>query len=402
MNSPILFGYLLRGALRALAKPLATALAALALLTVSVAADDLKTTAPMAYMLAPESGTLLFAKEQDTKFSPGSLVKVMTAATVFKALADGTATDDKLCTVSEHAWRTGGAPSRTATMFAALKSEIPISDLLRGLLVHNANDAAIILAECLSGTEADFAKQMNAYAGEIGMANSLFINPTGFVQDDQQNQNHTTVRDMVLLAREILSEHADRYSLFTEPEFTWNNIYQRNRNPLLGEIRDMDGLGAGQDDKDGYSALVSVERDGRRVIAAIAGAPSANARIAAVREVIEGAWTFYTVKKLYAKGDTVADARIHDGTVSTVELVPAEDVDVLLPRGETLDYRLRVVYSGPLIAPVASGMKVGELLVLGKDGIVHRTPLVTNAEVGRGDMQARALDGLRELLFGWF
>ncbi|WP_417668568.1 D-alanyl-D-alanine carboxypeptidase family protein [Roseibium sp.] len=373
----------------------------LAAATSALKADDLTTNAPIAYLVEPKSGSILFAKERDRTFAPGSLTKVMTAATVFKALSDGEISDDRLCAVSEHAWRTGGAPSRTSTMFAAIKSEIPVIDLLRGLLIHNANDAAIILAECLDGSEAAFAKRMNDHARSIGMDRSRFVNPTGFEPEAGEPGSETSARDLTLLAEDILIRHSDYYGLFSEPEFTWNRIFQRNKSPLLGEIRDLDGLGAGQSDADGYSALVSVERGGRRVIAVVAGLESDKARLAAVRRLIEGAWTFFQVRTLYAKGETVADARVHDGTQATVPLTPVDDVAVLLPNGETLDYRLRVVYSGPLVAPVEAGVKVGELRVLGRDGIVHRTPLITGGDVPRAELSARAIDGLKELLFGW-
>ncbi|MEP2438132.1 MAG: D-alanyl-D-alanine carboxypeptidase family protein, partial [Roseibium sp.] len=364
-------------------------------------AETLATRAPIAFLSAPENGTVLFAKNADKAFDPGSLVKVMTAATVFEALAVGDVQKDSLCKVSEHAWRTGGAPSRGATMFAAIKSEVAVEDLLAGLLVHNANDAAIILAECLEGSEGSFAQRMNAYAEMIGMRSSHFINPTGFAPGEGQPLAKTTARDLARLATVILDKHAVYYGLFAQPEFTWNKIYQRNKNPLLGEIRQLDGLGAGQS-ADGYAGLASVERNGRRVIAAVAGLSSDKNRLTAMREVVEGAWDYFQVQTLFNRGDEIAQARVFGGSVSYVPLQAVSDVDVLLPLGGTLDYRLRVVYSGPLSVPVKAGDIVGELRVVGKDGIVHRTKLATASDVEPGDTAARALDGLNELLFGWF
>ncbi|WP_209003764.1 D-alanyl-D-alanine carboxypeptidase family protein [Labrenzia sp. CE80] len=373
-----------------------------ALVTATFAfAETLASRAPIAFLSAPENGTVLFAKDADKAFSPGSLVKVMTAATVFEALATEGVRKERLCKVSEHAWRTGGAPSRGATMFAAIKSEIAVEDLLAGLLVHNANDAAIILAECLDGSEEAFAQRMNDYAETIGMTSSHFINPTGFAPDEGQPDAKTTARDLARLATVILDKHADHYGLFAQPEFTWNKIYQRNKNPLLGEIRQLDGLGAGQS-SDGYAGLASVERNGRRVIAVVAGLSSDKNRLTAIREVVEGAWDYFQVQTLFQRGDEIAQARVFGGRESYVPLQAASDVDVLLPLGGTLDYRLRVVYSGPLAAPVKAGDIVGELRVVGKDGIVHRTKLATASAVEPGDTTARALDGLSELLFGWF
>lgn len=364
----------------------------------ALAAETIVTRAPSAFLYEPASGTILFAKDPDKPFAPGALNKVMTAATVFKALKDGELTPDRLCKVSEHAWRTGGAPSgRGATMFAAIKSEIAVEDLLKGLLVHNANDAAIVLAECLDGSEQAFAGRMTSLAMTLGMKGSQFANPTGYPEEPSR----TTVRDQVRLADYIIGEHADLYPMFAIPEFTWNNIFQRNKNPLLGEVRGLDGLGGGNDETDGWSGLGSVDRNGRRVIAAVAGLASDNHRLQTLKEVIEGAWEYFTVQTLYTAGETVIDGRVFGGTQSTVPLVPQGNVDVLLPRGGTLDYRIRVVYQGPLAAPVEKGTPAGEIRVLGKDGIVYRSPLVTGSAVGKGDMIGRALDGLQELLFGW-
>ena len=362
------------------------------------AAETIVTKAPMAYLYEPASGTILFAKNPDQVFKPGALTKVMTAATVFQALKAGDMTLDQLCKVSEHAWRTGGAPSgRGATMFAAIKSEIAVEDLLKGLLVHNGNDAAIILAECLDGSEEAFAGRMTSLAEEIGMSNSRFANPTGYAEKPSQ----TSVRDQALLAEYIVEAHPELYDMFEIPEFTWNRIFQRNKNPLLGEIRNLDGLGGGNDPDDGYSGLGSVDRNGRRVIAAVAGLSSDKHRLQTLKEVVEGAWEYFTIKTVFTAGETIADGRVFGGTESSVPLVSPDNVDVLLPRGTTLDYRIRVVYPGPLEAPIREGMPAGEVRVIGKDGIVYRAPLVTAAAVPSGTLLSRALDGLQELLFGW-
>ncbi len=365
---------------------------------VSVQAEQLTTKAPKALLYEPASGTVLFAKDADVSFAPGALVKVMTAATVFQALSDGELTPDQLCTVSEHAWRTGGAPSgRGATMFAAIKSEIAVEDLLKGLLVHNGNDSAIILAECLDGSEAAFADRMNTLAAEIGMVNSSFGNPTGY----EEAVSTTTVRDQVRLGEYIVEEHPDRYAMFAIPEFTWNNIFQRNKNPLLGEIRNLDGLGGGAHSEDGYSGLGSIDRNGRRIIAAVAGLTSDNHRLAALKEIFEGTWEFYAVKTVFPAGEMVAEGRVFGGVDGTVPLISEADIDVFLPRGGTLEYRLRVVYQGPLVAPIAAGAPAGELQVIGQDGVVHRAPLVTGASVPEGGLVGKALDSVQELLFGW-
>ncbi|WP_297583470.1 D-alanyl-D-alanine carboxypeptidase family protein [Roseibium sp.] len=363
----------------------------------ALAAETIVTKAPKAFLYEPSSGTILFSKAPDETFAPGSLTKVMTAATVFRLLKNGELTLDQTCKVSEHAWRTGGAPSRRSTMFAAIKSEIGIEDLLKGLLVHNANDAAIVLAECIDGSEDDFAARMTELAQDIGMKNSRFANPTGF----EDKPSSTTVQDQAKLAEYILENHADYYELFSLPEFTWNKIFQRNKNPLLGEIRNLDGLGGGNDPNDGFSGLGSVDRNGRRVIAAVAGLTSDKHRLQTMKEVFSGAWEFFAIQTIFPAGEPVAEGRVFGGDKSTVPLVSREDVDVLLARGGNLDYRIRVVYQGPLQAPISKGKEVGEVQVIGKEGTVYRAPLVTGEDVGKGSTFNRALDGLHELMFGW-
>lgn len=361
-------------------------------------ADVLSTKAKTALLMEASTGTVLYSKAADQPFRPGSLAKVMTAAVIFGALEKGEISEETEFTVSEHAWRTGGAPSRTATMFAALKSSIPVADLLKGLIIHNANDAAIILAEGLAGDEASFSKRMNALAAEIGMTGSHFANPTGF----DAPRMTVTARDMTLLASHILARHKNRYGLYSLPDFTWNKIYQRNKNPLLGEIRNLDGLGAGQSEEDGYSGLASVERDGRRIIAVLSGLPSGKARLAATKKLIEGAWEAFSVTVLYKAGEKIADARVFGGVTGIVPLVAASDVAVLLPVGDTRSFRIRAVYDGPLKAPVSEGMTAGEIRVLGAEGIIYRAPLKTGASVDAGTMGERALGAVTEVLFGWF
>lgn len=364
----------------------------------AAAQDVLATRAATAILLDQSSDTLLYAKAPDQPFEPGSLAKVMTAAIVFDALKAGETSEDTLYTVSEHAWRTGGAPSRGATMFAAVKSQIAVSDLLQGLLVHNANDAAIVLAEGLAGSEEAFAGRMNALAVKLGMKNTHFANPTGYPAPGVK----VTVRDLSLLAGYILSEHKDRYGLFSQPEFTWNNIFQRAKNPFLGNVTGLDGLGAGQTEKDGFSGLVSVERNGRRVIAALSGLPTDKARLAALKDLVEGAWDAFTLNRLFDAGAQVASARVFGGTAGEVPLVAARTVEVLLPTGGTMNYRLRAVYDGPLLAPVEKGTVVGEIRVLGPDdAVVYRAPLLTGGDVSEGTLSQRAMNGVRQLLFGW-
>ena len=344
------------------------------------------------------TGTLLASSEPRVTFQPASLAKLMTAAVVFDGLASGEIREDTTYVVSEHAWRSGGAPSGRATMFAGLGSEIAVLDLLKGLLVHNANDAAIILAEGMSGSEAAFAERMNALAREIGMPDTAFANPTGYDADGAR----TSAADMGRLAGYILSRHMERYSLFSLADFTWNGIFQRNKNPLIGEISAVDGLAAGTSERSGYHAVGSLIKDGRRLIGVVAGHSSSDARERALRTLFERLEKDFEDVVLFQRGDVLTQARVFGGLVSSVPLVADGPVEVLLPRGSKREYRLRVVYQGPLKAPVRADTIVGELRVLHDRNIVFRVPLKTKTDVAVGTVSGRAVDALRETLFGWW
>ena len=211
-------------------------------------------------MIEASTGTVLLAKGEDKPLAPASLAKLMTLEVVFDAIRRSAISLDTVYSVSEHAWRTGGAPSRTATMFAALKSQLRVEDLLRGIAVQMANDACIILAEGMDGSQEKFAARMNDRAKAIGLRTSHFANPTGLPHPD----NSTTLSDMIVLARHLQSTYPEFYSLFSEPEFEWNKILQRNRNPLLNRSGGVDGLASGFSDDSGYALVTSAERDGRR------------------------------------------------------------------------------------------------------------------------------------------
>ncbi|MBA5776761.1 D-alanyl-D-alanine carboxypeptidase [Stappia sp. F7233] len=372
----------------------------LVLLTIGFAraAGETAAAKTSAYLLDMTTGTLLSAENPDRPFPPASTAKLMTAAVVFKALGDGEIRPDTSYQVSEHAWRTGGAPSRTTTMFAALNSFVSVDDLLRGLIIQNANDGAIVLAEGLSGSEAQFAERMNALAKEIGMTQSRFANPTGYDAEGAQ----TTARDLATLANYVVKEFPQRYPLFSQADFTWNNIFQRNRNPILGAIRDLDGIVAGYSEADGFNAIGSMLRGERRFLAVVAGYPTHQARVAALEKLFDSVDKDFEEVRLFEAREIVAEARTYGGSESRVGLVAGKPVDVLLPRGDRHAFRLRAVYRGPLVAPVAKGTVVGELRILHEDSVTYTVPLVTAENVGAGTMQSRAFDTVAETLFGWW
>ncbi|MBA4799943.1 MAG: D-alanyl-D-alanine carboxypeptidase, partial [Rhizobiales bacterium] len=222
--------------------------------------------AAQVYLIEASTGTVLFSKNEKKSFAPASLAKLMTLEVVFDALKKGEIRPDTIYPVSEYAWRTGGAPSRTSTMFAAVKSQVPVADLIKGIAVQTANDGCLIIAEGIAGSEAKFVERMNARATELGLTDSHFANATGLPHPD----NRSTLVDLVKLARHLVETYPDLYQTFSLAEFEWNKILQRNRNPLLPI--GADGLGTGFAEESGFAIIASMERDGRRLFLGLSGA----------------------------------------------------------------------------------------------------------------------------------
>ena len=353
--------------------------------------------AKQVYMIETETGTVLFARAEDQAVPAASLAKLMTVATVFKALADGKTTLDTSYPVSEHAWRTGGAPSRTATMFAALKSSPRVEDLIRGVTVQYANDACIILAEGLAGSETAFAARMTEEARALGLQKSTFVNATGLPDPG----NVVTMREMVELARHVETTYPDRMGYYLEPEFEWNKIKQRNRNPLLALNLGVTGFVTGFSEEGGYSIVTAVERDGKHLLLAMGGIESDKARVEETRRIIEWALSSFERRTLFKEGEAIADASVYGGDASHVPLVAGDKVDVFLPKDNAPRLTARVVYTWPVRAPVKPGKTIGTLKIWNDKQLLREVPVKTAGAVGVGTLRSRALDALIELFFFW-
>lgn len=353
--------------------------------------------AKQVYLIEAETGTVLFARAEDEAVPAASLAKLMTVATVFKALAAGETTLETQYPVSEYAWRTGGAPSRTSTMFAALKSNIRVEDLIRGIAVQFANDACIILAEGLAGSESAFAERMTKEARALGLERSVFANATGLPNPD----NKVTMREMVVLARHLQTTYPERMGYFVEPEFAWNKIAQRNRNPLLALNIGVTGFVTGFSEEGGYSIVASVNRDGKHLLLAMSGLENDKVRIEESRRIIEWALSSFERRTLFREGETIADASVYGGASGKVPLVAGEQVDVFLPKDNSQRLVARVVYTWPLRAPVQPGQAVGTLRISNEKQLLREVPVKTAGTVEVGTLRARALDALVELFFFW-
>jgi D-alanyl-D-alanine carboxypeptidase (penicillin-binding protein 5/6) len=356
-----------------------------------------ETKAKQALMIEAGSGTILFAKGADEKVAPASLAKLMTMETVFHALRQGDVRMTDEYPVSEYAWRTGGAPSRTATMFAALKSRIQLADLMRGVIVQSANDGCIVIAEGMKGSEEKFVEAMNARAQELGLTGSTFRNSSGLPADGQ----FVTMRDLVALGSHVWKTYPDYYQIYSEPSFTWNKIFQRNRNPLLSMGIGADGMGTGYTEESGFSLLGSVQVGDTRLFAAMAGMASDKERAEEARKMFDWGLNGFNRSELFKAEQIVGTARVFGGERSRVALKAAGSVNLLVPVGSEDRITARVIYQGPVAAPVAEGAPIGNLTIFSGRDIVQRTPLFAAESVGVGPLHSRAYDAIVELAFGW-
>ncbi|WP_208982113.1 D-alanyl-D-alanine carboxypeptidase family protein [Pseudovibrio sp. JE062] len=378
----------------------ASAIAALAFCSILAAspaqAVEIKAKAATLYDFTNKS--LVFSKNSQVLMAPANLTKLMTAVTVQQAIHAGDITPQTMFKVSEHAWRTGGAPARVTTMFARLNSSVSVNDLMYGLIVHSANDAAIILAEGLAGSEENFAQEMNKLAKSIGMENSNFTNPTGF-----PDENHkTTLEDLTVLAAYVLEHEPELHSVYAMDRFTWNKITQRNKNPLIRDIQGLDGFGAGFSEREGFAALGTLDSNGHRYVAAIAASPTLQDRVQDMKTLLLPTFSGLKLQQLFRKGELISDAQVYGGKKTTVSLKTNDAVATLINPNEKDKYKLRVVYNGPIPAPIEKGMEVGELQVLSKNDVIYRATLVTGEDVAIGDLQGRAWDALGEFFYQLF
>ncbi len=372
-------------------------LLSLTVLAGAATAQEFDTKAKFAVLMDYESGTLLFSKEPDTAMEPASMAKLMTVAVVFDELQRKKLSMDDEFFISEHAWKEGGASSGGSTMFAELNSKVKVSDLLRSVIVQSGNDAAIALAEGMAGSEPTFAGMMNQLATEIGMTGSNFVNSTGLPDPNQ----YSTARDLAVLARFLIAQFPEYYSIFSEPEFTWNKIRQENRNSLVEMGIGVDGLKTGHTEAAGYGTVVSTKAGGRRLIAVLHGMKSMSERAEEARKLVTWGTRGFELIPVYPDGKVVAFANVYGGKEPEVGLVGKGNIDLFVPKGATNCPTATVTYKGPLRPPVKAGQQVGQLNVFCNDVVVQVTPLYAATDVEQGDIVRQASDAIKQLLLGW-
>lgn len=354
--------------------------------------------APTAILIEASSGSVLFEKNADELRAPSSMMKLMTVETVFHALKQG---DVKLTDeyhVSENAWRKGGAPAGGSTMFAALHSKISIDDLLHGAIIQSGNDACIVLAEGMAGNERAFAEIMTKRAHELGMTRSTFGNSNGLPDPG----NKMTVRELATLARYIIQTYPEFYKLFGEKEFTWNKIRQQNRNPLLNSLEGADGLKTGYTKEGGYGMVGSAVQNGMRLIVVVNGLEDPDDRATEAKKMLEWGFRNFEARALLAAQQPLGYAKVFGGDSRSVKLVSPKPVEVMVQKNGGDKLIARVVYSGPLRAPIESGQQVGVVRVWRGANIAMEAPVYAADSVGVGSTMRRAVDGVSELVIGAF
>jgi D-alanyl-D-alanine carboxypeptidase (penicillin-binding protein 5/6) len=381
-------------------RPLPFALAlvlALAAALGGARAQSVQVASPIAYLLDVGTDGMLFEKKADELHPPASLVKLLTAETIFHALKAGEVTLEQDLPITENVWRRGGAPSGGAAMFAPLNSRVSVSNLLQAMLVQSANDAALALAEGIAKSEAAFVSRMQERAKVIGLTRSKFGNATGYAMPEQR----VTAREMALLARHVIETYPDRFPLFGQREFTWNNIRQTNRNPLIAANAG-DGLATGNLGEAGFNIVGTAQQDGRRLIAVVMGADSAQTRAADVRRLLDWGFSNFEKRKLLDKDIALTDAKVSGGVKPGVSLGLRDDIELLLPKSAQDVVTSTIIYRSPVRAPVAKGAEIGRLQVRRNQGVALEVPVVALDSVDQGSLGKRAWDNSLDWMAGLF
>ena len=358
--------------------------------------EGFQTAAPHAILIEAESGSVLFEKAADDLIPPASLSKLMTAEVVFNLLKQDKLKPSDEFNVSVNAWRRGGAPSHTSSMFMPINSKVSIDNLLHGVIIQSANDACIVLAEGISRNESAFAELMTKRARELGLTKSTFGNSNG-LPDPRQLM---TARELARLAAHIIQTYPEYYKYYGEREFTWNKIRQFNRNPLLALNIGADGLKTGFTKEAGYGLVGSAVQNGMRLIVVVNGLKSEKERADEGKKLLEWGFHNFQPNLLFVDGQEIARAKVYGGAKGSVPLVAGKPVRLMVPRGIREKIIARAVYTGPVRAPVQEGGKIGVLKVWRGDIIALEVPLQAAESVPAGSMAQRALDAASELVLG--
>jgi D-alanyl-D-alanine carboxypeptidase (penicillin-binding protein 5/6) len=366
-------------------------------------APPFETTAKVAYLLDLSSGAELLSKNADLRMPPASMAKMMTTNVAFELIKKGDLKLDKQCTVRPETWQKWHGPQAGSTMFLSPNEQVTVDELLKGIITLSGNDASVVLAECIAGTEEAFANVMNENAKRLGLTNSHFGNSNGW---PDEGRTYVTARDLANLARAEIENYPDLYKkYYSLTEYTHGQtlgsgaaITQANRNPLLGRVAGADGLKTGHTEEAGYGFTGSAEQNGRRLIMVVAGIDSFTGRINESVKLMQWGFNAWQAKPLFKKGTVVGNAQVQLGDDSEVSLVAPRDLSLTIPAGVLSKVGgMKIRYTGPVKAPIAKGQHIADLVVTTSDSGDQVMPLVAAEAVGEAGFFTRAWIGLKQL-----
>ncbi len=365
-------------------------------------APPFQTTARVAYLEDLSTGAVLYAKDADVRMPPASMAKMMTVYVAFDLIKKGELKLDTIATVRPETWQKWHGSQAGSTMYLSPGEQVSVDNLLKGIVVQSGNDACVVLAEQIAGTEEAFTALMNKKAAELGLKNSHFGTSNGWPDG---GVTYVTARDLAHLAQATIENHPQLYKRFYSlKEFTWgktlgsgSDITQANRDPLLGRVAGADGLKTGHTEEAGYGFTGSAEQNGRRLVMVVAGLNSFNERISESVKFMDWGFRAWKAKPVVAKGKRVSAAEVQGGSEGEVGLVAPKDLKITIPAGSDPKMNAKVVYNGPVQAPIKAGQHIADLVVQTDGGPTSTMPLVAEADVGEAGFFGRAWSGLMSL-----
>ncbi|MES2000710.1 MAG: D-alanyl-D-alanine carboxypeptidase family protein [Pseudomonadota bacterium] len=382
----------------------ALATSALIAAAASATAPPFETPARNAFLIDLSSGAVLLDKNADQRMPPASMAKMMTTNVAFELIKQGDLKLDRMCVVRPETWQKWHGPAAGSTMFLSPNEQVSVENLLHGIVTLSGNDASVVLAECIAGTEEAFANVMNDNAKRLGLTNSHFGNSNGW---PDEGRTYVTARDLAALARAEFENYPDLYRKFYgQTQFTWGktlgsgkDITQANRNPLLGRVPGADGLKTGHTDEAGYGFTGSAEQNGRRLVMVVAGLDSFNQRIEESVRLMQWGFNAWQTKPLYKAGQAIGSAKVQLGSDSDVPLVTPRAYSVTMPAGVLSKIvATKIRYQGPLAAPIRKGDHVADLVVTTSDSGEQVMPLIAGEDVAKAGFFGRAWIGLKQML----
>ncbi|MGC4250491.1 MAG: D-alanyl-D-alanine carboxypeptidase family protein [Sphingobium sp.] len=367
----------------------------------TAAAPPYTSEAPIAYLKDLSSGAVLYDKGGETRIPPASMAKMMTAHVAFRLIQKGELKLDTKFTVRPETWQKWHGPQAGSTMFLSVGEQVSVENLLHGIVTLSGNDACVVLAEGIAGTEQAFVALMNQEGERLGLKNSHFGTSNGW---PDEGVTYVTAEDLAKLAQATIEETPDLYKKFyATRSFTWGktmggqDIEQGNRNPILGKIDGADGLKTGHTQEAGFGFTGSAEQEGRRLVMVVAGLPTYNGRIAESVRFMDWGFKAWKAQPLFKKGQTVETAEVQLGSATSVPLVAPQNLAVTLPRTASTNISVKVAYTGPIKAPIKKGDKVAELIVSTPDTPPQIMPLVAGEDVSEAGIFGRLWNGLKSL-----